>query len=166
MSNSQFRAWINRDDSGFNRILSARETIGCVLMTIPAFIVIVLEAMNSQGGLAYWLSIIILAVIVGIGASLVSDKNPEALVDQEKFRKSLISLPMIFVSLLLGYLSTLTGPLVIKATLALLSGTGIGVFMCLAMNVPLKRIRIIVGSSLTVFCLVVIYAQFSRRLLF
>jgi hypothetical protein len=53
-----------------------------------------------------------------------------------------------------------------KASFAVLSGIGIGIFLCIGYEIVQNRATIIVTSSLGIFGLIILYAQYSRGILF
>jgi len=79
--------------------------------------------------------------------------------DIQRLKTIGLSFLILAFSLALGQFSTLVSIVAAKVTLAVLSATGIGIFMCLAMNVPLRKIGAVIGTSLTVIALVIVYAQ-------
>jgi len=81
--------------------------------------------------------------------------------------KKILAACMTFViSVVILQLSSISNSIPVVASLIILFGIGIGVFMCIAFDVARKRAMVIVTSSLGVFGLVILYAQYSRGLLF
>ena len=83
--------------------------------------------------------------------------------DPKRIRLALIILGLSVVIL---YLSTISNYIPVKASLALLSGIGIGSFLCIGYGVALNKAIVVVSSSLSIFGLAILYAQYSRGLLF
>jgi hypothetical protein len=91
---------------------------------------------------------------------------------EQKLRQALIGLSVFLAAFASGVLSEAIGPIVPKAILAVLSALGFGVGFCLVardywgFDFPLKKMVAVIACSLGLFGLVVVYALYSRALLF